>query len=130
MSAIAPLRRSSNVFERWLISMTDMPTPGSETSSRCACSSTGSGMMAGPAEKLNSRDDMWLAYTGRSDRTGPTNCHPDTSGTFGVSSFSRTSNHMRQQAVAKLRLKPRRLRRHDAAGVGNRHEIVHAHRVH
>src|SRR5262245_8382009 len=52
MSAIAVLRRSSNVFERWLISITDMQTPGSEMRSRCACSRTGSGNTAGPAEKL------------------------------------------------------------------------------
>jgi hypothetical protein len=43
---------SSKAFERWLISITDMPTPGSDTRSRCACSSTGRGRTAGPALKL------------------------------------------------------------------------------
>src|SRR5438309_8769083 len=55
MSSCALCIRSSNVFERWLISITDMPTPGSVTRSRCASSSTGSGSTAGPAEKLNTR---------------------------------------------------------------------------
>src|SRR5688572_22774667 len=45
----------SKVFDRWLISSTDMPTPGSDTRSRCASSSTGSGRTAGPAEKLKTR---------------------------------------------------------------------------
>ena len=40
------------------------------------------------------------------------------------------SYQMDQQSVAQLRLEPRRLRRHDAAGVGNRHQIVDRHRVH
>jgi hypothetical protein len=43
---------SSKTFERWLISSTDMPTPGSVTRSRWASSSTGIGSTAGPAEKL------------------------------------------------------------------------------
>jgi hypothetical protein len=55
MSAIAPFSRSSNAFDRWLISITDMPTPGSESMSRWACSSTGTGRTAGPAEKLKIR---------------------------------------------------------------------------
>ncbi len=55
MSAMAESRIASNVFERWLISITDMPTPGSDTRSRCACSRTGSGSAAGPAEKLKIR---------------------------------------------------------------------------
>src|SRR3954451_4394991 len=46
---------SSKGFERWLISRIDMPTPGSETRSRCACSRTSSGRIAGPAEKLKIR---------------------------------------------------------------------------
>src|SRR2546423_13684043 len=46
---------SSNAFERWLISSTDMPTPGRASSSCCACSSTSSGSTAGPAEKLKRR---------------------------------------------------------------------------
>src|SRR6185503_18442927 len=55
MSSCALCIRSSNVFERWLISMTDIPTPGSAIKSRCASSSTASGRTAGPAEKLNTR---------------------------------------------------------------------------
>src|SRR5437870_589621 len=55
MSFCALCIRSSNVFERWLISITDMPMPGSAIRSRCASSSTGSGSTAGPAEKLNTR---------------------------------------------------------------------------
>src|SRR5215471_16792316 len=43
---------SSNVFERWLISITDMPTPGSDSISSRACSRTGTGITAGPALKL------------------------------------------------------------------------------
>src|SRR5688572_14176943 len=55
MSEIARCRMSSNVFERWLISITDMPTPGSAIRSRCASSSTGRGNTAGPAAKLKMR---------------------------------------------------------------------------
>src|SRR5712692_7109006 len=49
---------SSKVFERWLISITDMPTPGSASRSLCASSKTGSGMIAGPALKLKIRSVM------------------------------------------------------------------------
>src|SRR5262252_8546451 len=55
MSASAPWITASNVFDRWLISITDMPTPGNATRSRCASSSTGSGSTAGPAAKLKMR---------------------------------------------------------------------------
>jgi hypothetical protein len=55
MSVMAVFRMSSNVFERWLISITDIPTPGSDTRSRCASSRTGMGRTAGPAEKLKIR---------------------------------------------------------------------------
>src|SRR5687767_13898851 len=55
MSATARCKMSSNVLERWLISITDMPTPGSATRSRWASSSTGGGSTAGPAEKLKTR---------------------------------------------------------------------------
>ena len=58
---------SSNVFERWLISITDMPTPGSAIRSRCASSRTGSGSTAGPAEKLNTR--VAVGMNGSSDLT-------------------------------------------------------------
>ncbi len=43
---------SSNVFERWLISITLIPTPGRLSNSSRACSSTGTGSTAGPALKL------------------------------------------------------------------------------
>src|SRR6266550_2403728 len=46
---------SSKVFERWLISITDMPTPGSDNISLCASSKTGTGITAGPALKLKIR---------------------------------------------------------------------------
>ena len=36
---------------------------------------------------------------------------------------------MHQQPVAKLRLEPRGLRRHDAAGVGDRHQVGDTHRI-
>src|SRR5882672_11530793 len=49
---------SSKVFERWLISITDMPTPGSASISLCASSRTGSGITAGPALKLKIRSVM------------------------------------------------------------------------
>src|SRR5687767_5789240 len=58
MSASARARTSSNTFDRWLTSRIDMPTPGSDTRSRCACSSTGTGSTAGPAEKLKMRSDF------------------------------------------------------------------------
>src|ERR1043165_1773080 len=43
---------ASKVFERWLISITLMPTPGKESISSRACSNTGTGRTAGPALKL------------------------------------------------------------------------------
>src|SRR6058998_206816 len=46
---------SSKAFERWLISSTDMPTPGRAIRSFCASSRTGSGSTAGPAPKLKMR---------------------------------------------------------------------------
>src|SRR5947208_4914429 len=55
MSASARARMASNGLERWLISRTDMPTPGSAIRSRCISSSTGSGSTAGPAAKLWTR---------------------------------------------------------------------------
>ena len=42
----------SKVFERWLISRTDMPTPGSDDEIALRFFETGSGRTAGPAEKL------------------------------------------------------------------------------
>src|SRR5688572_15484094 len=58
MSASARASTSSNTFDRWLTSRIDMPTPGSATSSLFACSSTGTGSTAGPAEKLKMRSDF------------------------------------------------------------------------
>src|SRR5262249_49935328 len=55
MSASQPWITSSKVFDRWLTSRIDMPTPGSDTRSRCASSRTSSGSTAGPAEKLKIR---------------------------------------------------------------------------
>src|SRR5690554_2964033 len=42
-------------FERWLISMIDMPVPCQSSSSARACSRTASGSAAGPAQKLKAR---------------------------------------------------------------------------
>jgi hypothetical protein len=39
-------------LERWLISITDIPTPGRLNISSRACSRTGTGSTAGPALKL------------------------------------------------------------------------------
>src|SRR5688572_19028427 len=58
MSASARASTSSNTFERWLTSRIDMPTPGRDTSSFRACSSTETGSTAGPAEKLKMRSDV------------------------------------------------------------------------
>jgi hypothetical protein len=55
MSPMAWFRMSSNVLDRWLISITDIPTPGNATRCLCASSKTGTGMMAGPAAKLKMR---------------------------------------------------------------------------
>src|SRR2546425_2593009 len=46
---------SSKVLERWLISITDMPTPGSDNMFAPASSRTGTGITAGPALKLKIR---------------------------------------------------------------------------
>ena len=53
LSALA--RIASKVFERWLISRIDMPSPGNARRSRWISSSTGTGITAGPAEKSNTR---------------------------------------------------------------------------
>src|SRR5947207_14445095 len=53
--ASAPWMISSKVFERWLISITDIPTPGSANICAPASSKTGRGMIAGPALKLKIR---------------------------------------------------------------------------
>src|SRR5918994_3104084 len=58
MSASPRASTSSNTFDRWLTSRIDMPTPGSDTSSLFARSSTGTGSTAGPAEKLKMRSDF------------------------------------------------------------------------
>jgi hypothetical protein len=62
MSLSAFWRMPSNVEDRWLISITDMPTPGSASRSRCTCSSTGTGSTAGPDEKFRIRVTvgMWV----------------------------------------------------------------------
>src|ERR1700733_574006 len=44
-----------NALLRWETSITDMPLPRQSVSSTCACSRTGSGRVAGPAAKLNTR---------------------------------------------------------------------------
>src|SRR6266496_3395441 len=61
---------SSKVFERWLISITDIPTLGSDSMSRCASSKTGSGKTAGPALKLKilSVMSLLLECAGRAKR--------------------------------------------------------------
>src|SRR5687767_1169495 len=100
----------SNVFERWLISSTDMPTPGRDTRSRCASSSTGIGKTAGPAEKLNTRCVVVAIWLSRF--------------------YEYQLNHVRQQTVSELRFEPRRFRRHDAAGVGDAHQVVDRNRMH
>src|SRR6266446_5159948 len=56
--ASAPWMISSKLFERWLISITDMPRPGSDNICAPASSKTGSGMIAGPALKLKIRSVM------------------------------------------------------------------------
>src|SRR3972149_10771921 len=61
-SASQPWMISPNGFERWLISRTDMPTPGSAMRSRCTCSRTGSGSTAGPAAKLRIRSVVAAIY--------------------------------------------------------------------
>src|SRR5688572_28370470 len=58
MSASARARTSSNTLDRWLTSRIDIPTSGSDTRSRWACSSTATGSTAGPAEKLKMRSDF------------------------------------------------------------------------
>src|SRR5579863_6692043 len=44
-----------NGLLRWLTSMTEAPQPCQSSSSSRTCSSTGSGSVAGPAAKLNTR---------------------------------------------------------------------------
>src|SRR2546429_1835536 len=51
---------SSKAFERWLISITDIPTPGSASICARASSKTGTGKTAGPALKLKIRSVMSL----------------------------------------------------------------------
>src|SRR5688572_12968656 len=62
MSATAPSRISSNVFERWLISRIDIPAPGSASRSRRTSSRTGSGRTAGPAPKLKMRSVITSSF--------------------------------------------------------------------
>src|SRR5436190_4347585 len=59
---------SSKVFERWLISITDMPTPGSDNISSRACSKTGTGITAGPALKLKIRSVMIFIWSAAARR--------------------------------------------------------------
>src|SRR5258706_15837326 len=54
-SEAAPSINASNSFERWLISMTDIPVPLKSSNSACACSSTSRGRVPGPGLKLNTR---------------------------------------------------------------------------
>ena len=42
---------------------------------------------------------------------------------------SRSVEHVREQPVCELRLKPRRLRRHQLAGIGDGHQLLHPRRV-
>ena len=55
MLASAAARISSNALERWLISSTDIPTPGKAGKPSRICSRTASGSTAGPAPKLKTR---------------------------------------------------------------------------
>src|SRR5574338_13833 len=66
-SASAVWITASNSFERWLISMTDIPVPLKSSSSAWACSNTSSGSVAGPGLKLNTRfvfaiEDLLIEY--------------------------------------------------------------------
>src|SRR5438270_10190186 len=51
---------SSNALERWLISITDIPTPASVSICARASSKTGTGKTAGPALKLKIRSVISL----------------------------------------------------------------------
>src|SRR5437667_6514168 len=51
---------SSNALERWLISITDIPTSGSASRCARASSKTGTGKTAGPALKLKIRSVISL----------------------------------------------------------------------
>src|ERR1700679_589627 len=55
----------SKALLRWLISITDAPPPCQSISSARACSSTSSGSMAGPGEKLKARTAERLGAGGR-----------------------------------------------------------------
>src|SRR6185369_5034384 len=61
---------SSKAFERWLISITDMPTPGSDNISSRACSKTGTGITAGPALKLKIRSVIVVIWSAPAERSG------------------------------------------------------------
>src|SRR3954469_17618938 len=88
MSDCAPSMISSNGFDRWLISITDIPTPGSATRSRCASSSTGSGSTDGPAEELQTRcGGVALIYRVR--RLSRIEIHADDAYGFGCNRFLR-----------------------------------------
>src|SRR5687768_9326820 len=99
----------SKVFDRWLTSSTDMPTPGSATRSRCASSSTGSGSTAGPAEKLKTR---WVVVAiGLSKRDQLQIEHTNVAYLHHYLRPSDPhalipSDQMRQQSVAELRFEP------------------------
>src|SRR5688500_6401106 len=54
-SASASAAIFTNSLPRWLISITDMPASCQLTISRLACSSTSTGIVAGPAPKLKIR---------------------------------------------------------------------------
>src|SRR5215208_575101 len=54
-SASAVWITASNSFERWLISITDIPVPLKSINSACAFSSTSSGRTPGPGLKLKTR---------------------------------------------------------------------------
>src|SRR5688500_10035425 len=139
----------SKVFDRWLISITDMPTPGSDTRSRCACSRTGSGSTAGPAEKLKMRgvkvEAIEQAYRapGSGLRAPLGNWSKAFARRAAVASVAsrplalspwplawKPLDEMRQQPVPELRLEPRGLGGHDLARVRHGHQIGHADRVH
>src|SRR6202021_161527 len=64
-SVSASAATCSKALLRWLISITEVPPPCQSISSARACSSTSSGSMAGPGEKLKARPAERLGAGGR-----------------------------------------------------------------
>src|SRR5436189_423555 len=91
LASASPITPSNQAL-RWLISSGETPTPGRDTSSRRASSSTATGSVAGPAEKFTTRSVTPRWYRRARSRGGDMAYKRIVHGTDGSASSARAAH--------------------------------------